>query len=432
MGLKQPPSRVRGTRDFLPGDWKRITYIFNVWKRIATRYGFQEIEMPILERYELFAQKSGEELSQQLFEFLDKSDRRLCLRAETTPIVARMYMENEKTLVKPVKWFSLSRLFRYETPQKGRLREFFQFNLDILGSGGNHATAEVIACAIDILKEFKLTRQEFVMLLSNRKLIEGLVQQKTENKASGEIFSIIDKISKISEEEFHEALSNLGLTDPEINRIQTIAKMRGPPFQILEQLEKLDMNELAARGFQELKDTCEILDDYKVLDYCEIDLSIVRGLAYYVGVVYEAFDTSGALRSILGGGDYTTMYGGQPAPATGFGFGDPVLGVLLDELGKFPKFKEELDAFIVTVDSSVQSVALQTLSTLRQQGLRVDIDLEGRKFRKQLQQADRRGAKFAIILGEKDVEEKSITIKDLRSGEQKKILHNKLDSFDWT
>jgi len=395
------------------------------------RYGFEEIEMPILERYELFAQKSGEELSEQLYNFLDKSGRRLCLRAETTPIIARIYVENERSLVKPLKWFCISRLFRYETPQKGRLREFFQLNIDILGGGGNHATAEVIACGIDICRDFGLTSKDSVMLINNRKLMEGLVQQITTVNAIA-IFGVIDKRSKLSPEEFQNALLEIGTSKQETERIQAIADTRGKPSAILEQLEKTEMNELAKEGLEELRETCEILDNYGVLDYCLVDLSIVRGLAYYVGVVFEAFDTRGKNRSILGGGDYTTMYGGKPAPAVGFGFGDTVIGVILEERALYPSFESELDVFVTTVEPSVKPTAYQILSRLRSLGVKADIDLGSRKFRKQLQQADRRGAKFAVIIGPKDVEEKVVTIKNLQSGEQETVPQDQLASFKWT
>lgn len=430
MGSEGPPPRVRGTRDFLPDDWRRIQYIFGVWRKIAKRYGFEEIEMPVLERYELFARKSGEELSQQLFNFLDKSERRLCLRAETTPIIARMYIENERRLVKPLKWFCMSRLFRYEAPQKGRLREFFQLNVDVLGGGGNHATAEVIACGIDICREFQLTSKDFVMLLNNRKLLEGLVRQVTSYNVL-EVFSLIDKRSKLSPDDFREALLDLDLSQPETEQIEAIADTKGSPNAILEQIKGMPLNELALEGFEELAKTCEILKEYNMLDYCSIDLSIVRGLAYYVGVVFEVFDMRGELRSVLGGGVYTTMYGEKPAPAVGFGFGDAVIGVLLEERQLFPAFKSELDAYVVLIDPSVGPTAQRTLSQLRELGITVDIDLSGRKFRKQLQQADKRGARFAIIIGPKDVEAGAVTIKDLQTGLQKTILQAQLASYKW-
>jgi histidyl-tRNA synthetase len=430
MDSKSPPPAVRGTRDFLPKDWKRIQYIFSVWRKVAKLYGFEEIEMPVLERYELFAQKSGEELSQQLFNFLDKSNRRLCLRAETTPIIARMYIENERGLVKPLKWFCMSRLFRYETPQKGRLREFFQLNVDILGGGGNHATAEVIACGIDICREFGLMFKDFAMLLNHRKLLEGLIRQITDIDVL-QIFNIVDKRSKISPEEFRESLLELGLSKSEIEQIKALADTKGAPIAILEQLKEKDLNEMASEGLEELRETCEILREYGILDYCLIDLSIVRGLAYYVGVVFEVFDILGEFRSVLGGGVYTTMYGGKPAPAVGFGFGDAVIGVILDEKQLYPLFESELDVYVTLIDSSVRSVGLRVLSQLRKAGLNADIDLGARKFRKQLQQADKRGARFAIIIGPQDVETGVVTIKNLRSGDQKTIPQDQLASFEW-
>lgn len=430
MDSKSPPPRVRGTRDFLPEEWKRLQYIFGVWRRIAKRYGFEEIEMPVLERYELFAQKSGDELSQQLFHFLDKSERHLCLRAETTPIIARMYIENERGLIKPLKWFSISRLFRYEAPQKGRLREFFQLNVDVLGGGRNHATAEVLACGIDICREFKLTSKEFVMLFSNRKLLEGLIRQITDANLLN-LFNIIDKRSKLPPDDFRDALRELGLSQPEIEQIETLADTKGSPTAILEQLKEASLNEMASEGLEELEETCEILEQYGLLDYCLVDLSIVRGLAYYVGTVFEIFDTQGELRSILGGGVYTTMYGGKPAPAVGFGFGDAVIGVLLEEKQRYPLFESELDVYVTTIDPTARDTAYRILSQLRNLRLKADIDLGVRKFRKQLQQADKRGARFAIIIGPKDVEAKAVTIKNLQTGEQKMVSQDQLASYKW-
>ncbi|MHA2370690.1 MAG: ATP phosphoribosyltransferase regulatory subunit, partial [Candidatus Hodarchaeales archaeon] len=241
----------------------------------------------------------------------------------------------------------------------------------------------------------------------------------------------IDKRSKLAPDDFREALLELGLSQQEVEQIEALADTKGPPTVILKQLKEASLNEMASEGLGELEETCAILEQYGLLDYCLVDLSIVRGLAYYVGTVFEIFDIQGELRSILGGGVYTTMYGGQPAPAVGFGFGDAVIGVLLEEKQRYPLFESELDVYVTTIDPMARDTAYRILSQLRNLGLKADIDLGVRKFRKQLQQADKRGARFAIIIGPKDVEAGAVTIKNLQTGEQKSISQDQLASHEW-
>ena len=375
--------RLPGFRDFYPEPlphtdvWSADArqYIFNQWREIARRYGFREYDGPPLEPLELFTTKSGDEIIGQLYNFTDKGDRAVSLRPEMTPTLARMVAAHERNYKKPVKWFAIPQLFRYERQQKGRLREHFQFNADLLGESDPAADAELIALLIDTLRSFGLSAEDFVIRLSSRNAWQEFYQRRT---AAGvapdaareyEFFQVIDKLERTVPGENQAKLAALGSSLAEVNEfIQS-----GQPTAELESI----LQNLAARGLR---------------DFVKIDYQVIRGLAYYTGVVFEAFDRKGEFRAIAGGGRYNNLVklisGGKvDLPALGFGMGDVVLLELLKARGRLPKFDSPMDVFVLIEDENLRSISLKLAQELRAAGHAVDYPLTPTKADKQFKRA---------------------------------------------
>ena len=375
--------RLPGFRDFYPEPlphtdvWSADArqYIFNQWREIARRYGFREYDGPPLEPLELFTTKSGDEIIGQLYNFVDKGDRAVSLRPEMTPTLARMVAAHERNYKKPVKWFAVPQLFRYERQQKGRLREHFQFNADLLGESDPSADAELIALLIDTLRSFGLSSEDFVIRLSSRNAWQEFYQHRATATATAdpnreyEFFQVIDKLERTAPEENQAKLAELGSSLAEVNEfIQS-----GQPTAELESI----LQNLAARGLR---------------DFVKIDYQVIRGLAYYTGVVFEAFDRKGEFRAIAGGGRYNNLVklisGGKvDLPALGFGMGDVVLLELLKARGLLPKFDSPMDVFVLIEDESLRAISLKLVQDLRAAGQAVDYPLTATKSDKQFKRA---------------------------------------------
>ena len=370
--------RLPGFRDFYPEPlphtdvWSADArqYIFDQWRTIAKRYGFREYDGPPLEPLELFTTKSGEEIVGQLYNFKDKGDRDISLRPEMTPTLARMVAAHERNYKKPIKWFAIPQLFRYERQQKGRLREHFQFNADLIGETDPAADAELIALLIDTLRMFGLTAEDFVIRLSSRNAWQDFFKQGGGNHAHEyEFFQIIDKLERSSPDESEKKLSALGFTLAGVNAF--IAS--GQPTAELQSI----LDNLAARGLK---------------DFVKIDYQVIRGLAYYTGVVFEAFDRKGEFRAIAGGGRYNNLVklisGGKvDLPALGFGMGDVVLLELLKARGRLPKFDSHMDVFVLIEDEALRPDSLKLVHNLRGAGYAVEYPLTPAKPDKQFKRA---------------------------------------------
>ena len=376
--------RLPGFRDFYPEPlphpdvWSADArqFIFDKWRTTAKRYGFREYDGPPLEPLELFTTKSGAEIVGQLYNFKDKGDREISLRPEMTPTLARMVAAHERNYKKPIKWFALPQLFRYERQQKGRLREHFQFNADLIGETDPAADAELIALLIDTLRAFGLTAEDFVIRLSSRNAWQEFFENgKRESgkaeagNAAYEFFQIIDKLERTSPDESEKKLSALGFTLAQVNEFITAGK----PTTELENI----LQNLAARGLK---------------DFVKIDYQVIRGLAYYTGVVFEAFDRKGEFRAIAGGGRYNNLVklisGGKvDLPALGFGMGDVVLLELLKARGLLPKFDSQMDVFVVIEDENLRAISLKLIHDLRAAGFAVEYSLTPAKADKQLKRA---------------------------------------------
>ncbi|MEA3514212.1 MAG: histidine--tRNA ligase, partial [Nanoarchaeota archaeon] len=375
------------------------------------------VEPAALESMKLLTCKSGEEIKKQIFILEKRSKEEIGLRFELTASMARMFVKKQKCVQKPVKWFALSRMWRYEQPQAGRLREFYQFSAELFGSSKPQADAEVISFLIKCLTDLGLTEKDFVVRLNNRKLIHGMLLDFIQKEKIEAVFSEIDKFSKLSKGEIEGNLRDLGVDDDQIESVFDII--------LTEDIGHIDpKNNLAAEGLNELALILNNVDS----KFVELDLTTVRGLAYYTGTVFEIFDRGGKLRSIAGGGRYDNMikiFGGEPSPAIGFGIGLATLNLLLQEKGILPKPDTGCDYFIAPVSIDVVDDAAKIAAKLRTT-FRVEMDLMGRKLGKQLAYADSIGAKNALIIGEDELKSGKLKVRNLSSGEEKKCTVDEL------
>jgi len=405
--------RLPGFRDFYPeplpqpGLWSANArqYIFNTWRSLARRYGFHEYDGPPLEPLELFTTKSGEEIVGQLYHFTDKSERQVSLRPEMTPTLARMIAACERGYKKPFKWFALPQLFRYERQQKGRLREHFQFNADIVGEKDPAADAELIALLIDTLRSFGLTHEDFVIRLSSRNAWQVFFRHR-HGAATQEyaFYQIIDKLEREAPEQSNEKLERLGFSLAEVSSF--IAQ--GEPTAELTAI----LANLAARGLR---------------DYVKVDYHVIRGLAYYTGVVFEAFDRKGEFRAIAGGGHYDNLVklisqGRVDLPALGFGMGDVVLLELLRARALLPKFTAALDVFCLVEDENLRVEFLKVIHDLRAAGLAVDYSLTAAKPDRQFKRAQELNATYTLKLERDPAGMLLARIKNLEARQESVVL----------
>ncbi len=408
---------VKGTRDFYPEQMAIRNWIFDGWRSISLRNGFEEYDAPIFENLQLYTQKSGDEIVEQLFNLTDRGGRDLAIRPEITPTLARMVNQQINTLARPIKWFSIPRLCRAERPQKGRLREFFQWNIDIVGSDALLADAECIYTAIDYLRSVGLTCDDVVAKISSREMLAELLKDIgfTEDQLNS-IYALLDKRAKLPAEKF-EALAKEQIPD-DTQREKLINILNAENLQAIESLINSDA---AKKSIADLHSLFEMLDTMGIGDYYEFDINIVRGLAYYTGPVFEVFDRASELRAVCGGGRYDNLLaglGGQNVPATGFGMGDVVLEILLEEKGLIKPDPEKWDVFIINTDSSLEKQALQLTSQLRQLGLRTQLSYKQTALGKQLKQPVAQNSKQVVILGEETINENKVTIKNMSDGSQ--------------
>jgi histidyl-tRNA synthetase len=406
--------RLPGFRDFYPEPvphtdvWSAAArrYIFDKWREIAARYNFREYDGPPLEPLELFTTKSGDEIVGQLYNFTDKGERQIALRPEMTPTLARMVAAHERQYKKPVKWFAIPQLYRYERQQKGRLREHFQFNADIIGESDPAADAELIALLIDTLCLFGLTEADFVIRLSSRNAWQeffenGRKRAKAESDPASayEFYQTIDKLERAAPEETEKKLSALGFSLAEVNQFIE----SGKPTAELESI----LQNLAARGLQE---------------YVKVDYRVIRGLAYYTGVVFEAFDRKGEFRAIAGGGRYDNLVklisGGKvDLPALGFGMGDVVLLELLKARKLVPLLEQGIDVFVLIEDEKLRSLSLKLIHNLRVEGLEVEYSFTPAKPDKQFKRAQELKASFTV----KVEDDSTARVRDLKTREEKVV-----------
>lgn len=420
-----PAKALPGFRDVYPDDITLRNHILGTWRTVATRYGFEEYDGPPLEALELYTQKSGAEIVGQLYHFRDRGDREVALRPEMTPTLARMVAARAPALKKPIRWFSMPQLFRYERQQRGRLREHFQLNMDLIGEPGPLADAEIIAAAVDVTRALGFGPHDVRARVSDRRVIRALLAAAGLRDASmGAAFAAIDKIGREARPKLRDWLIEDGKLAAEVaERVLTIGEIRGLEATGAALAGLPDGRELA----QPLNECVGALRAMGLRDFVEVDLSIVRGLAYYTGIVFELFDARQSLRAICGGGRYDGLLaalGGADLPAVGFGMGDVVLGELLKGTGRLPSAVGSIDAFLVAVTAADLEAVLGLARELREGGLRVEYALHEQSVAKQLKLAAARGAAWAIVIGPDERQMGGAVLRNLVSGtEERLVLH---------
>ncbi|MBI4158690.1 histidine--tRNA ligase [Candidatus Woesearchaeota archaeon] len=399
--------RVKGTRDFYPEDMEVENYIFSTWKKVAESFGYKEVEGPILESEEIY-RKSGEEIPQQTYSLIDKSGRKLVLRPELTPTLARM-IQQRKDLPKPIKWFSIPRCFRYEAPQLGRSREFFQFNIDNLGSESMLADAEIILTSIEIMKKFKLTNKDFYIRISNKKVAESfLISLGIKNIK--EVSRLIDKKEKLSQENFFLSLRNCGLEKEQITSLYKFLAVKD-----LESLKEYCQTDFGKKGIEELASLFGYLNKFNVRKYCKLDLSIMRGFDYYTSTIFEVFDANGTYRAIAGGGRYDNLAG---IPGIGYGMGDVILELFLKEKNKLKIKSSEKKVYIVYIGDKSLIQSIKVAEKLRE-FTSVELDVMNKSLSKQLAYADQIKADYVILIGTDELKKKKLRLKDMKTGKER-------------
>jgi len=417
---------VRGTRDFYPDDMAFRNWLFERWRRASRRAGFVEVDGPELEPLELYTGKSGPEITEQLYWLEDKSRRKLALRPEFTPTLARMIAARQAALPGPIRWFNISRCFRYERAQKGRLREFFQWNVDLIGIAEEIADAECISMAVDAMKDVGLGPEDVQIRINDRRLLGALVRHLgvAEDRVP-QVFAILDKRDKVPPETVGAMLAEAGLGTA---GRQGLERMLG-----WQRLDDIEARERATPEVQAAADALQrlfgLLADYGIAEWCRFDIGIVRGLAYYTGPVWEVHDRQGELRAIFGGGRYDRLLadmGGKAVPACGFGCGDAVLGILLAERGLRPQAEPPAEFFVASATEQNFPEVLVVVRRLRGRNRPTQFDLKAGNLKRQMKKAADAGAQFVVIVTEEFARSRRVTLRDMRSGEQRDLALDEL------
>ena len=391
-------SALPGFRDFYPQEFAERAHIMSTWREVARRYAFVEYDGPPLEPLELYTRKSGDEIVGQLYNFVDKGGRDVALRPEMTPTVARMVAARANALRKPVRWFSMPQLFRYERQQKGRLREHYQLNVDIFGAADVAADAELVACSVDIMRAFGLTSDDVVVRVSDRRILQAYLEALGVPAGSvADVYGVIDKLERQPATVSAEKLAALGVSTDAVERIVTIADVG------FDEVSSRLASSAAAATVEEFGAFLRYVPTLLGGDasWLRMDLSIVRGLAYYTGIVFELFDRSGEFRAICGGGRYDTLLqslGGADLPALGFGMGDVVLGELLRSKGLMRATEARADYWVAGADDVPLERIMREAARLRGEGHSVEFALREQTLSKQKKAAQASGAKEFVTL----------------------------------
>lgn len=414
-----------GFRDFYPDDFAFRTYLFDAFRTVARRYGFLEYDGPPLEPLELYTAKSGEEIVGQLYHFVDKGDRAVALRPEMTPTLARMVAARANGLRKPIRWYSIPQLFRYERQQRGRLREHFQLNCDLIGEPGPGADAEMIALAVDVMRALGLGPADVRVRLSDRRLLNAILTGLGIVETTQPIvYQYLDKLGRGEDARLREAVLAAGVSG------ETVAVLAG----LRRHTTWADVEAAhpdAASVAPAVREVIGALDAMGLADFVDLDLTIVRGLAYYTGTVFELFDAGRSFRAICGGGRYDTLLqalGGVDLPAFGFGMGDVVLGELLTERGLAPPAPAAVAVFVAAAGDEDRPLALRLAHQLRDAGWPVEYALGHQNLSRQLKLADARGARLAVVLGADERARDTVIVKDLTAGAQREVPIATLDT----
>lgn len=406
---------VKGTRDFYPDDMAYRRWMFDIIREVSTRFGYQEYEGPCLEFVDLYAAKSGEELvKEQAFVFTSRGDEELTLRPELTPTLARMVAQQQYELPLPLRWWSIGPFWRYEKPQRGRTREFYQWNIDLVGTETVAADAEIVAVAATFLKETGLSSDQVKIYVNNRRLMdEAFSRLEIPKDLRPAVFRVVDKLDKLSEKAWRAFALETGLSKTQVEGLLALLN-----------------NDSLWQDSDELVQFFALIKTFGVEDYVAYNPKVIRGLDYYTGTVFEAFELGGKSRAILGGGRYDNLVsdvGGNRLPGVGFAMGDVVIELVLRDAGILPDRSEKAPQVFVTVfDADTISDSLKLASDLREAGFRVVVYPEADKLGKQFKFADKLDIPVAVVLGPDELAEGKVTVKNLKTREQVVVPRNDL------
>jgi len=408
--------RLKGFRDVYPEEMAARRQVIDVVEDTAQQYGFREIETPRLERAEMWTDKSGDDIVDELYAFEDKGGRHVTLTPELTPTVARMVVEKGQELTKPIKWRSTRPFWRYEQVQQGRFREFYQTNVDIVGSSEPIADAEILAVTVDALTNLGLTADDFEIRVSHRDILGALLRSFSADVDVREAIRQVDKREKVEEETYLQGLVDAGLNYGQATQFDDLL-VTGDLDAMVETTACEDLSD-AVENLRNVLDACE---DLGVREYLDLSLTTARGLDYYTGVVFECFDATGEVsRSIFGGGRYDDLieeFGGPPTPAVGVAPGYAPLSLLCQRAGVWPDESLTTDYYVLTVGDT-HATAGRIARELRDRGHVVERDLSSRGFGSQLEYADSVDAETVVVVGEQDLANDEVTVKDMESGDQ--------------
>ena len=485
--LKEILKGIKGNRDFYPEDYAEYKVIFDAMHNISKQFGYELYEGPILEYAKLIEYKSGQNLATETYRLLDREKRKLVLRPEMTPSLARLIVNQHQRYPKPIRWYCLPRVFRDETPQRGRVKEHFQLNADIIGVNHPAADAEIIALTTNIIKTAGLKDEEFVCVINSRELLQSYLEfldikkkeeviriidakgkyvqnaieadlikngyKSSESKVLAQKFRTIwqqdprkeknypdiesksnlaqylDKLMMIEEKEVKAALENIGLNPEQTSKVYDFTLIKGIPQDVIVALKSLEVGDRVKLAIENMEELLTYLESFDVIENCEFDMSIARGLDYYTGVVYEFLDRTGSVaRAIAGGGRYDQLvesFGGGKIPATGIGMGETVLHSILKKLNRFPSYKHPAEIYVAAISEDVITAATKIAQDLRKD-FSVVFNPFGWKLSRQLEDAGNRNVPNMIIIGKRDLDEDKVTLRDMKSGEQITVLISKL------
>lgn len=419
MALSTQP--YKGARDFYPPDKRLQNYMFGVWRKVAERYGYEEYDAPILEPLEMYAAKSGQEIvNEQTYVFEDRGGRKVTIRPEMTPTVSRMVAAKRQELGYPLRWYSIPNLWRYERPQRGRLREHWQLNVDIFGVATTEAELEIVTLVDNMFKEFGASRDMYEIKLNSRKLMDyalGTYLGLT-NKELHDVAKLIDRKAKLKPNEFIAKLDEA---------CTPASRERGAVEKLLQLLEVKDLKKLPA----ELKKQASVAELQAMLEQLQasgvtnavFDITLMRGFDYYTDIVFEVFDKHPENnRAMLGGGRYdglVGLFGVEPVPTVGFGWGDVTLANFLELHRLLPKLPTETEVYVALIGDAID-VARKPIAQLRGMGVNIAVDASGRKLDKQIKTADKKGIPYLMVIGHNEIESGQYSLKNLETGEEEK------------
>ncbi len=408
---------VKGTRDFYPEQMKLRNWLFNIWRNTALQFGFEEYDACVLEHAELYTRKAGDEITEQLYSFHDKGGRLLSLRPEMTPSLARMVLQRQKALSLPLKWFSIPQCFRYERMTRGRRREHFQWNADIIGQPSEVAEAEIFSLLLMSCENMGLNSEEIRVFVNDRRILNAILSKiNVPEQQQAQIMIVMDKRDKLPPDVFVEMLQQEQMTTAQVDQLNN--------FLSCQSMEELATELGGSQGLIALRQVMDLVAQAGFENYLQFDVSIVRGLSYYTGTVFEMNVVGKSQRAICGGGRYDSLlstYGGAEIPAVGFGFGDVVIMDVLSDLKKLPTFDHQLDYMVIPFSAEEIGTAISISNQLRQKGDSVECDYSLKKVKKVLQRADELKVQKVVLLFPDELAAGEVVLRDMKTRQQENV-----------